>query len=191
MYIGFSKAPGGSGVTSLSGWSVDNTIPGAPVMRGLVANTINQTANLNGGAFIGIPVFDTSLGGEPNFNFLKIRGNPGTSGADMFYDNLLGRLFLQAISATGVSRILLRNNGQGQWLYSTNGGVSFQSGANVGFLVQADGAQVAKIGFFKGTGVYQQGPIPGPAGGATVDTEARNAINAILAAFINYGLLKP
>jgi hypothetical protein len=45
-----------------------------------------------------------------------------------------------------------------------------------------------KLGFWNATPVIQQAHIADPAGGATVDTEARTAINSILAQFATLGL---
>ena len=45
------------------------------------------------------------------------------------------------------------------------------------------------LSFFNVTAVSQRSHIADPSGGATVDTEARNAIDAILLAMEQYGLL--
>ena len=45
-----------------------------------------------------------------------------------------------------------------------------------------------KLSFFNSTPVVQEGHIADPSGGATVDAEARTAINAILADLDTYGL---
>jgi hypothetical protein len=53
----------------------------------------------------------------------------------------------------------------------------------------ATGSGAMRLAFFGGTPVAKQTHIADPAGGVTVDAEARTAINAILVALENYSLL--
>ncbi len=50
------------------------------------------------------------------------------------------------------------------------------------------GATTGKVGFYNTTPVVKAGGISNPSGGATVDSEARTAINTILTAIRNIGI---
>lgn len=54
------------------------------------------------------------------------------------------------------------------------------------------GSPVRRLGFFDiATPAAQQGPIGDASGGAVIDSQARTALNALLAAMRSYGLLAP
>ena len=65
-------------------------------------------------------------------------------------------------------------------------GQNIQTGVNSGTKIGTTITQ--KIGFFGTTPVVQQASIADPAGGGTVDTQARTAINSILDVLDNFGL---
>lgn len=69
--------------------------------------------------------------------------------------------------------------------------VQFKSGVNLdGNTTLGTSIEVTpdKIGFFEAIPVVQQTTFTAPAGGATVDAEARTAIGAIKTIFTNLGL---
>lgn len=102
---------------------------------------------------------------------------------------------LAKISAAGK---LLVPNGTGAAVSVGNSGGSGNYGFNIGsgghVELVANGAvkvdvSATGVGFLGATPVAQQAHIADPAGGGTVDAEARTAINSILSALETYGLL--
>jgi hypothetical protein len=63
--------------------------------------------------------------------------------------------------------------------------VNIPIGATTGTKI---GSASSKIGFFGKTPIGQPSGISSPSGGATIDTQSRNAIDAIRTALINLGL---
>lgn len=63
---------------------------------------------------------------------------------------------------------------------------------NRGIIAGSEGLSIVesgqKVGFFGVTPVTRQASIGQPSGGATVDSQARAAINSILTVLDNYGL---
>ena len=65
-------------------------------------------------------------------------------------------------------------------------GRDIQVGRSIGTKIGTAADQ--KIGFFGKAPVVQQGAISSPSGGATVDTQARSAINSIISVLQTLGL---
>lgn len=57
-------------------------------------------------------------------------------------------------------------------------GRNIQTGTTTGTIIGTETTQ--KVGFFGKSPVAQQSSIADPAGGATIDTQARTAVNSIL-----------
>lgn len=65
-------------------------------------------------------------------------------------------------------------------------GVNVQAGTTTG--TQIGTATTQKLAFYGKTPVIQQSAITSPSGGATIDSESRTAITAMLAVFVALGL---
>lgn len=101
-------------------------------------------------------------------------------------------------SAHGLLRKLDNNianylNGQGAWSDPVTAGFTFQDGANIA-INTTTGTKIGtgntqKIGFFNATPVIQPLGVSDATGGATVDTEARSAINDLLARLRALGII--
>lgn len=97
------------------------------------------------------------------------------------------------ISDTPVDKISLTTKGTTteQFLSTTTGG-TFTDGTVVNFGTSAGtkigGATNQKIGFFNHSPVVQQAAIVPPSGGATVDSQARTAVDSIITELQNLGL---
>lgn len=55
-------------------------------------------------------------------------------------------------------------------------------------IFRKDVTFIGKVGFYNKTPIAQQGAITSPSGGATIDGQARTAIDAIRTALTNLGL---
>ena len=66
-------------------------------------------------------------------------------------------------------------------------GINIQAGKTTGTIIGTETTQ--KIGFYGETPVVQAGAISAPTGGATIDAEARTAINSIRVALANIGII--
>ncbi len=67
-------------------------------------------------------------------------------------------------------------------------GKNIEMGINTGSKI--GGIDTAKISVYSATPVVRASHIGNPTGGLTVDAEARTAINSILTALENFGLVK-
>ena len=193
--MGYIVNPSGGGVASVTGWNVDISDPVNPILKGKVANKINETAFVDG-SFIG-PMFNTSPSPGKDFELLRVIF-PTLYIYNISYGSFLKEISIGASSSVGLGgRAGLYVSGLLKSRFDTNvplGGISefiflFNSKNLLSLRQNASGQ--SEIGFFNNPSSVQQGPIANPSGGVVVDIEARTAIDAILTAFENYGLLKP
>lgn len=81
--------------------------------------------------------------------------------------------------------------GQDKYVFTRNvqlaNGRNFEFGKNDGTQIGTETSQ--KLAFYGSTPVIQQGAVSSPSGGATVDSQARTAIDQIRSTLITYGFL--
>lgn len=70
-----------------------------------------------------------------------------------------------------------------------NDGINITTGTSTGSMICSASGQ--KLGFWGTTPVTRPSSIPDASGGATVDTQARSAINSLLSAMRSVGLIAP
>jgi hypothetical protein len=183
--MGYIVNPSGGGVASVTGWNVDNSDPVNPVVGGKQIKRINETAYFNPTQ---LNWFRANAVNNDVTCFDVI--NTINDQYSLRYSHLFNFIQLAA-SKTGIGYMTLDLRGGFGRLYSQSSAgseFSFWFNNKVIFKMSLSGG-VRSLGFFENDAA-QQGPIANPSGGAVVDIEARAAIDAILTAFENYGLLK-